>query len=74
MSAKIREAEALQHHLHWVAACAHVEQEEAGFQVALGAVASETIAESEALRRQTDAAERLQPLREEEAARNVRVA
>ncbi len=29
ISGKIREAEALQHHLHWVAACAHVEQEEA---------------------------------------------
>ena len=39
VSGKIREAEALQHHLHWVAACAHVEQEEAGFQAALGAVA-----------------------------------
>ncbi len=33
ISGKIREAEALQHHLHWVSACAHVEQEEAAFQV-----------------------------------------
>ena len=69
ISGKIREAEALQHHLHWVAACAHVEQEEAGFQVALGAVASETKAEGEALRQQAEAAEKLQPLRDEEAAR-----
>jgi chromosome segregation protein len=69
LSGKIREAEALQHHLHWVAACAHVEQEEASFQVALGAVAQETKAEGEALRQQAEAAEKLQPLRDEEATR-----
>ncbi len=69
LSGKIREAEALQHHLHWVAACAHVEQDEASFQVALGAVAQETKAEGEALRQQAEAAEKLQPLRDEEAAR-----
>lgn len=69
ISGKIRETEALQHHLHWVAACAHVEQEEASFQEALGAVAQETKAEGEALRQQAEAAEKLQPLRDEEAAR-----
>jgi chromosome segregation protein len=69
ISGKIREVEALQHHLHWVAACAHVEQEEKAFQEALGAVAQETKAEGEALRQQAEAAERLQPLRDEEAAR-----
>ena len=69
ISGKIREVEALQHHLHWVAACAHVEQEEAAFQEALGAVAQETKAEGEALRQQAEAAEKLQPLRDEEAAR-----
>ena len=69
ISGKIRETEALLHHLHWVAACAHVEREEAAFQVALGTVAQETKAEGEALRRQAEAAEELQPLRYEEAAR-----
>jgi chromosome segregation protein len=69
ISGKIREAEALQHHLHWVSACAHVEQEEASFQTALGKVARETKAEGEALRQQAEAAEELQPLRHEEAAR-----
>jgi len=69
ISGKIRESEALQHHLHWVGACAHVEQEEASFQEALAAVAQETKAEGEALRQQAQAAEKLQPLRHEEAAR-----
>jgi chromosome segregation protein len=69
ISAKIRAVEALQHHLHWVAACALVEQEEAAFQQALGAVAQETKAEGEALRQQAEAAENLQPLRDEEATR-----
>jgi chromosome segregation protein len=69
MSGKIRAAEALQHHLHWEAACAHVEQEEAAFREALAAVAQETKAEGEALRQQAEAAEKLQPLRDEEAAR-----
>jgi len=69
VSGKIRETEALQHHLHWVAACAHVEQEEAGFQAALGAVAQATKSEGEALRQQAEGAEKLQPLRDEEAAR-----
>ncbi|MBC8019668.1 MAG: chromosome segregation protein SMC [Methyloceanibacter sp.] len=69
LSGKIREAEALQHHLHWVGACAHVEQEEASFQLALTVVAQETKAEGEALRQQAEAAEKLQPLRDEEAAR-----
>ncbi|MGV1013632.1 MAG: chromosome segregation SMC family protein [Methyloceanibacter sp.] len=69
VSAKMREVEALQHHLHWAASCALVEQEEAAFQQALGAVAQETKAEGEALRQQAEAAEKLQPLRDEEAAR-----
>ncbi len=69
ISGKIREVEALQHHLHWVGACAHVEQEEASFQEALSAVAKETKTEGEALRQQAEAAEKLQPLRDEEAAR-----
>jgi len=69
MSGKIRQAEALQHHLHWTGACAQVEQEESSLQDSLSAVAQETKAEGEALRRQAEAAETLQPLRDEEAAR-----
>ncbi|MGD9502503.1 MAG: AAA family ATPase, partial [Methyloceanibacter sp.] len=69
MSGKIRSAEALQHHLTWVGACAHVDEEEASFQHALAVVAQETRAEGEALRQQAEAAEKLQPLRDEEAAR-----
>ena len=69
ISSKIREAEALQHHLNWTGACTHVEQEEASFQDALSQVARETKAEGEALRQQAEAAEKLQPLRDEEAAR-----
>ncbi len=69
ISGKIRETEALQHHLHWQSACALVEHEEAAFQQALGVVAQETKAEGEALRQQAQAAEKLQPLRDEEASR-----
>ncbi|MGH6737243.1 MAG: chromosome segregation protein SMC [Methyloceanibacter sp.] len=69
LSGKIHAMEALQHHLHWTAACAQVEHDEAAFQEALGAVAQETKAEGEALRQQAEAAEKLQPLRDEEAAR-----
>ncbi len=42
ISGKIRETEALQHHLHWAGACAHVEQEEASFQEALVARSRKT--------------------------------
>jgi chromosome segregation protein len=69
ISGKIHETEALQHHLHWTGACAHVEQEEAAFQQALSQVAQHTKAEGEALRQQAEAAEKLQPLRDEQAAR-----
>jgi chromosome segregation protein len=69
ISGKIRETEALLHHLHWEAACALVEHEEAALQEALGVMAQETRAEGEALRHQAEAAEKLQPLRDEEASR-----
>ncbi|MBM3544007.1 MAG: chromosome segregation protein SMC [Alphaproteobacteria bacterium] len=69
VSAKMREVEALLHHLHWTGACAQVEHEEAAFQEALAAVARETKTEGEALRHQAVAAEKLQPLRDEEAAK-----
>ncbi len=69
ISGKIRESEALAHHLHWEGACAHVDEAEAAFQEALGAMGRETKAEGEALRQQAEAAEKLQPLRDEEATR-----
>ncbi len=69
ISGKIREVEALEHHLRWTAACAHVEEAEASFQSALSLVAQETKAEAEALREQGEAADKLQPLREAEAER-----
>ncbi|MEZ5827234.1 MAG: chromosome segregation SMC family protein [Hyphomicrobiales bacterium] len=69
VSGKIHAMEALQHHLHWTAACDQVEADEASFQEALTAVAQETKAEGEALRRQAVAAEKLQPLRDVEAER-----
>ena len=69
ISAKVHEMEALLYHLQWVAACAQVEAGEAAFQDALSAVAEETKAEAEALREQAEAAEKLQPLRDEEATR-----
>lgn len=69
ISGKIRGMEALQHHLHWESACTLVEQEESAFQQALAVVAQETKAEGEALRHQAEAAEKLQPLRDEEASR-----
>jgi chromosome segregation protein len=69
VSGKIRATEALLHHLTWIGACAHVDEEEASFQRALAAVAQETKAEGEALRQQAEDAEKLQPLRDEEAAR-----
>ncbi|XSG81010.1 MAG: chromosome segregation SMC family protein [Methyloligella sp. ZOD6] len=67
VSDKIQEREALHHHLLWANACAAVEQEEAAFQQALTAVGEETRAETDALRDQALAAEKLQPLRDEEA-------
>ncbi|HXG79086.1 MAG TPA: chromosome segregation protein SMC [Methyloceanibacter sp.] len=69
ISGKIRGMEALQHHLHWESACTLVEQEESAFQQALAVVAQESKAEGEALRHQAEAAEKLQPLRDEEASR-----
>ncbi len=69
ISDKIQETEALSYHLQWEDACAQVETDEAAFQQSLTTVADETKAESESLRLQSEAADKLQPLREEEAAR-----
>ncbi len=69
ISGKIHAMEALQYHLQWTSACAHVEQDETAFQEALTRVAQETKAEGEALRQQAESAEQLQPLRDTEAQR-----
>jgi chromosome segregation protein len=69
ISDKIQETEALSYHLQWEDACAQIEADEAAFQQSLTTVAKETKAESEALRLQSEAADKLQPLRDEEAAR-----
>lgn len=69
ISDKIQETEALSYHLQWEDACAQIEADEAAFQQSLTTVAKETKAESEALRLQSQAADKLQPLRDEEAAR-----
>jgi chromosome segregation protein len=69
MSSKIREAEALKHHIAWTAACDGVTDEEQALQQVLREVADLTKTESEALRAQGEAAEALAPLREEEAKR-----
>lgn len=69
ISNELRQAEALQHHLHWTHACRQVDEAESGLQNAVREVGLLTQAESEALRVQTEAADALQPLRDEEATR-----
>jgi len=67
VSDQIQEREALHHHLLWSNACAAVEEEEEALQKALTTVGEETRVETDALRDQHLAAEKLQPLRDEEA-------
>lgn len=69
LSAELRKAEAVQHYLHWMAANAQVQAEEAALMEAMRAVGQLTQAEAAALRAQNDAAGALQPLREQEAVR-----
>lgn len=69
ISSEIRQGEALQHHLYWSQACRQVDEAESGLQNAVRDVGRLTQEESEALRIQNDAAEALQPLRDEEATR-----
>lgn len=71
MSSKIREADALRHHIAWSAACEAVSDEEQSLQEILRNVAELTRAESEALRAQGEAADALGPLRDDEAVRAV---
>jgi chromosome segregation protein len=69
LTAELRKFEAIQHHQHYAAANAAVQSEEAQLLEALRAVGQFTQAEAAALRTQTEAADALQPLRDEEATR-----
>lgn len=69
ISDEIRRQEALLMHLSWTDAQAHVDGEESRLRDALAALASATEAESQALSEEARCAERMDPLREEEAKR-----
>ena len=69
LTGELRAAEAIQHHLHYTAANDQVQAEEAALFEALRTVGQFTQAESAALRAQAEAADALQPLRDEEALR-----
>ncbi|GBF27846.1 chromosome partition protein Smc [bacterium MnTg02] len=66
LSTLIQQSEAIQFHLNWTAAGKAVTAEETALQDVLKEVGTLTQKESAALREQTDAAETLQPLRNEE--------
>ena len=66
LSTLIQQSEAIQFHLNWTAAGKAVTAEETALQDVLKEVGTLTQQESAALREQTDAAETLQPLRNEE--------
>ena len=69
ISGEIRQGEALQHHLRWRAACEQVEMEETALETSVRSVAQLTQNEAETIRAHTEAADALQPLREDEATR-----
>lgn len=69
ISTDIRQAEALLHHQYWTHACEQVDTAETGLQEAVRKVGLLTQAEGEALRAQSQAADAVPPLREEEATR-----
>ncbi|RME95332.1 MAG: chromosome segregation protein SMC, partial [Alphaproteobacteria bacterium] len=69
VSHEIRRMEALQHHIHWASACTLVEKTEGELQEAVRALGQATQAEAEAQRAHNEAADALQPLRDEEAVR-----
>ncbi|ADP72230.1 chromosome segregation protein SMC [Rhodomicrobium vannielii ATCC 17100] len=69
LTTELRKLEAMQHHLHYSAANVAVQSEEAQLLEALRAVGQFTQAEAAALRLQAEAADALQPLRDEEATR-----
>ncbi|MGO9461340.1 MAG: chromosome segregation protein SMC [Rhodomicrobium sp.] len=69
LTAELRKLEAIQHFQHYSSANAAVQTEEAQLVDALRAVGQLTQAEAAALRVQSDYADALQPLRDEEATR-----
>jgi chromosome segregation protein len=69
LTADLRKFEAIQHHQHYASANAAVQTEEAQLLEALRAVGQFTQGEAAALRMQTEAADAMQPLRDEEATR-----
>ena len=71
MSGEIRQGEALQYHLRWNAACENVEAEEAALEQAVRGVAQLTQNEAQVIRAHSQAADEMQPLREDEAARGA---
>jgi len=71
ISGEVRQGEALQHHLRWEAACRSVDSEESALEEAVRSVAQLTTTESEALRVHSEAADAMQPLRDEEAVRSA---
>ncbi len=71
ISDEIRRQEALLMHLSWTDAQAHVDGEESRLRDALAALATATEAESQALAEEGRCAERMDPLREEEAKRGA---
>ena len=71
ISGEVRQGEALLHHLRWEAACRSVDSEETALEDAVRSVAQLTTTESEALRAHGEAADAMQPLRDEEAIRSA---
>ncbi len=69
LTTELRKLEAIQHHQHYIAANAAVQSEETQLLEAMRAVGQFTQAEAAALRMQAEAADALQPLRDEEATR-----
>jgi chromosome segregation protein len=69
LTAELRKFEAMQHHQHYASANTAVQTEEAQLLEALRAVGQFTQGEAAALRMQSEAADALQPLRDEEATR-----
>ena len=71
LSAEIRKLDAVVLHLRWAEAQAQVDAEEANLAAALEKVGRATEAEAKALRAEAEAADQLQPLREQEAAKGA---
>ena len=71
LSGEIRRLDAVVLYLHWMDAQGQVDAGEGGLAVALERLGLATQAEAQALRREAEAAARIQPLREQEAAKGA---